>query len=219
MKTPHFQYENEYWQKGYVVIGIDEVGKGCLAGPITVGAVAFAPTLTLQEKRKILATGINDSKQLPVKKREQLIHIIKNQAHYTATASSDVEVINSKGIELALSQAIANIVLKYRLDFPDNKILLLVDGRTIANIPYINDIERKHIVKGDSICVSIAAASIIAKVSRDTYMKTLLGHEKYAWERNKGYGTKHHREAIMQYGITKYHRTLFVRNVLSSIPK
>lgn len=219
MNRPHFKFEEEHWKKGYVVIGIDEVGRGCLAGPITVGAVAFPPTLTIQDKRNILSSGITDSKQLSARKRIQLTQIIQSYAHYTQIASSNVAIINTNGIESALRLAIAEVVQRYTLDYPKNKILLLVDGRTIANIPYINDIERIHIIKGDTICTSIAAASIIAKVARDDYMTTLSGYETYGWNRNKGYGTKHHRNAIIKYGITKHHRTLFVRNVLSAIPK
>lgn len=217
--SPHFEYENNYWHKGYAVIGIDEVGRGCLAGPITVGAVCFPSTLSVADQKKILKLGIQDSKKLTPRKRVRLADLIKHSTIYCATASSDVETINKEGIECALRIAIAQVAQKYMLAFPESKLSLLVDGRTIPNIPYINDIERTHIIGGDGISVSIAAASIVAKVSRDQYMDELSGHKLYGWEKNKGYGTKQHCEAIAKYGLTPHHRLLFVRKVLRSAIK
>ncbi|CAN5153974.1 ribonuclease HII [soil metagenome] len=213
---PHFEHELEHWQKGYTVIGIDEVGRGCLAGPITVGAVCFSPTLSQAEQKHIETLGIQDSKKLSAKKRETLTQSITQYAIYSDIASSSVEMINKKGIEYAFHDAIGRIVKKFVLSFPDNKLLLLIDGRTIPHIPYINDIERIHIVKGDSISISIAAASIVAKVTRDQYMDELSGHELYDWENNKGYGTQRHCDAIVQHGLSPHHRLLFVRKILSS---
>ncbi len=214
---PHFDYEKKYWHKDYAVLGIDEVGRGCLAGPITVGCIEFSPLITAENQLKLVSAGVRDSKQLSAKKRQDLMGVIKEFSTFVATESSDVEIINSKGIEYALKIAIANIVLRYKKEHPENKILLLVDGRGIANIPYINDIERFHLIGGDGISVSIAAASIVAKVTRDQYMDNLSGHELYGWQSNKGYGTKKHCEAIAKYGLTIHHRSLFVRNILSAL--
>ncbi len=213
--SPHLDYERIYWGQGYTVLGIDEVGRGCLAGPITVGAVSFSSYLNDERQRALLHYGIQDSKQLSAKKRQVLDALIRQHAVYCHTASSSVQMINEMGIEYSLKQAMATVVKKYISDHPDNKILLLVDGRIIPHIPYINDIERTHIIHGDSISVSIAAASIIAKVARDTYMSQLSGHELYDWENNKGYGTKKHADAIIKCGLSPAHRTLFVRKIIS----
>ncbi len=218
MKSPpHFDYEKKYWSQGYTVLGIDEVGKGCLAGPITVGCIEFSPLITAKSQYKLISAGVRDSKQLTAKKRQNLITLIQEFSTFMATESSDVAVINTKGIEYALKIAIANIVLRYKKEHPENKILLLVDGRGIAHIPYINDIERFHLIGGDGISVSIGAASIVAKVTRDQYMDNLSGHELYGWQSNKGYGTKKHCEAIAKHGLTIHHRSLFVRNILSKL--
>ncbi len=217
ISTPHFELEREYWKQGYTVIGIDEVGRGSLAGPITVGGVCFSPDLSAQEESSILTYGINDSKKLSARKREKLIEPIKTHAIFFTTASSDVKTINKYGIEYALSEAIAQIVKNYMRAHPNSKIHLLVDGRGIYDIPYMRTIKKTHIIAGDGISVSIASASILAKVNRDQYMEKLSGNEQYCWKSNKGYGTKNHREAIVSLGLTPHHRLLFVRKILHAV--
>lgn len=213
---PDLTIESEYWKKGYTVLGIDEVGRGCIAGPLTVGIACFAPCSTHAELQSLLSLGIDDSKRLTARKRTILVDHILARAIHTDTVYSSVRLINDKGIEFALRDAISKLIRKYISVYPDRKIILLVDGRAIANIPYINDIERRHIIAGDRKSLTIAAASIIAKVSRDCYMATLSGHKKYGWGQNKGYGTKAHGEAIKNYGVTSHHRTLFVRKILKA---
>jgi len=211
---PDFSFEEKYGNKGYTIIGIDEVGRGCLAGPVTVGAVCINTHII--DKQKWLSYGINDSKQITPLQREQLAVIVKKQCLYS-TSFIAPQHINSHGIVHSVVAGISNVVLKCKKSFPDNKIILLIDGLPISHIPYINDIQRVSIVKGDGKSISIAAASIIAKVERDEYMNELSKqYPHYAWDENKGYGTVKHRNAIKQYGVTSHHRNLFVRNILKT---
>lgn len=217
MKTslPDFSYEQTYWKDGYVVIGLDEVGRGCLAGPVTVGGVCMDMSST--DINKLLSFGINDSKQLSRAKRKKLSNVLKHSCQFL-TASTPTEDINKRGIVPCIKHAMSEIVLNFKKQLPNKKIILLIDGLPIQHIPYIDDIPRVSIVKGDGACISIAAASILAKVERDEYMN-LLDEQfpAYEWKQNKGYGTIKHRNAIKTYGITPYHRTLFVRNIIRNV--
>ncbi len=209
---PDFSYETEWWQKGYAVIGLDEVGRGCLAGPVTIGGVCFtSPPENLDEW---LHMGINDSKKLSSKKRSELYSKLSNICDFR-TASTEVRGINQNGIVPSIYKGMAQIVLSFKKTLPDKKIILLIDGAPISHIPYINDVARVSIVKGDGKCISIAAASILAKVERDEFMIELDSkHPQYFWKDNKGYGTLQHRTAIRELGVTPCHRTLFIRNIL-----
>ncbi len=209
---PDFTYELTYLQKDYAVIGLDEVGRGCLAGPVTVGGVCF--TQVPDDIKKWLTMGIHDSKKLTALKRENLATLLKEKCLYE-TASTSVDQINKKGIVQSIFQSMAEIVQSFKKRLPDKKIILLIDGAPISHIPYINDLERVSIVKGDCTCISIAAASILAKVERDEHMNVLDNeYPAYFWKENKGYGTAKHRHAIQNVGISPYHRTLFIRNIL-----
>src|SRR5574343_269182 len=103
---PDFGIESEYWKKGYTVLGIDEVGRGCLAGPVTVGLAAFSPQLSQKQIKTICGYGIHDSKKLTPRKRKQLVQHINNSSIYIATTYSSVKLINTRGIEHALHHAI-----------------------------------------------------------------------------------------------------------------
>ncbi len=209
---PDFSYEQTYWNQDYVVIGLDEVGRGCLAGPVTVGGVCMQ--LNSTDTEKLMKVGINDSKKLSAKKREQISSVLKNNCDFY-TASSSVEDINNLGIVDSIKKAMSTIVLHFKKKLPDKKIILLIDGLPIQHIPYIDDIKRVSIIKGDGACISIAAASILAKVERDLYMNSIDNeYPAYEWKHNKGYGTLTHRNTIQTIGISPYHRTLFVRNSL-----
>lgn len=214
MKTalPDFTHEKIYWNQDYVIIGLDEVGRGCLAGPVTVGGVCMK--LNGTDTDKLMKLGINDSKKLSAKKRESISEILKNTCRFN-TSSIDTDSINKLGIVTCIKQAMSNIVLNFKKELSNSKIILLIDGIPMRDIPYINDIPQVAIIKGDGVCISIAAASIIAKVERDEFMNQIdMEYPAYNWKVNKGYGTLSHRNAIKQYGISPYHRTLFVRNVL-----
>lgn len=181
---------------GYVFeCGTDEAGRGCLAGPVTAAAVILPENFENQL--------LNDSKQLSETKRFLLKPIIEKQAlsfgvsHIFQEEIDSINILNAS--ILGMHKAIAQL-----LPTPE---FIIVDGNRFK--PYPN-IDHKTIVKGDSKFLSIAAASVLAKTYRDLYMDTI--HEEYPmynWKKNKGYPTKEHREAIKQYGITKYHRKSF----------
>ena len=175
--------------------GTDEAGRGCLAGPVTAAAVILPSNF----ENKIL----NDSKQLSEKSREQLKPIIEEQAISFAVTHLEPLVIDEINILNASIKAMQESILK--LDPKPEYII--VDGNRFKPVL---DIPHSCIVKGDAKFMSIAAASVLAKTYRDEYMNRI--HEEfpmYNWKQNKGYPTQEHREAILKYGVTKYHRMSF----------
>lgn len=210
-----FSYEDDLWNRGFeCVIGVDEVGKGAFAGPVVAAAVVFPPKIhqTISQFDRTLLFQINDSKQLTPQKREKLAKFIQKYALGTALASCELPVINKQGIGQATTKAIrkatAGIIVKIK-DM-QTKSYLLVDGYYVRYVKGFGAGRQKAIIKGDEKSISIAAASIIAKVYRDSLMKQLDAHfPKYHLAYNKGYGTKQHRDAIHQYGLREIHRTSF----------
>lgn len=197
---PTFYEEQLLWQKGYNnIAGVDEVGRGCFAGPVVAAAVILPQEFTSSKP-------INDSKKLSVKTRTELAEVIKKQAIAYAIAEISVEVINAIGIGQATQQAFAKAIM----ELPKQPQHILIDAFYINSLPKEN---QKPIVHGDGISISIAAASIIAKVYRDELMKKLhLKYVQYDFGTNKGYGTKAHQEAIRKYGLCDLHRTSFDLN-------
>ena len=237
---PDFEFEKKLHKQGYKLIGgVDEVGRGCFAGPVAAGCVVFGKNTiydvqgpSLHVGRKIL---INDSKKLSSKQRELADKWIRENALAFGIGTASVTQINKLGIkkatEIAFRKAIvsANNCLQttdYRL-LSDKKAVvrrpLAVDYLLIDAfyIPYVKGLRRKNqkaIIKGDTKSISIAAASIIAKVYRDKLMTSLnkkSKYKKYNWAKNKGYGTKEHREIIRKHGISRLHRKQFVETWLS----
>jgi ribonuclease HII len=193
-------FEKIAYQEGYQLIaGIDEAGRGPLAGPVVAAAVIFPPGYVNAE--------INDSKQLSARKREELYEIIKSNAVAIGMGVVDADIIDRLNILRATLQAMREAVLELSAS-PD---FLLIDG--LQCIPLLTP--QKPLVKGDSRSISIAAASIIAKVSRDRIME--MYHRQfpqYNFRQNKGYGTKEHCSAIKQFGMCKIHRKSFhVKNL------
>ncbi|WP_144711178.1 ribonuclease HII [Cellulophaga sp. RHA_52] len=175
--------------------GTDEAGRGCLAGPVTAAAIILPENF----KNDIL----NDSKLLSEKKRELLKPIIEEQAicygvtHIYPKKIDEINILNAS--ILAMHKSIDKLTTK-----PE---FIIVDGNRFK--PY-KKIKHECIIKGDSKFLSIAAASVLAKTYRDAYMEKI--HKEfpmYNWKKNKGYPTKEHREAIREYGLTKYHRKSF----------
>jgi ribonuclease HII len=201
-------FERRARQHGHKVIaGIDEAGRGPLAGPVVAAAVILP--FNYQN------TDIKDSKQLSAKKREALYEIIKRDALSIGLGVVEVPVIDAINILRASLEAMREAVSDLTLP-PD---YLLIDG--INNIT--SDIPQETIVKGDSLSISVASASIIAKVSRDKIME-IYHHQfpQYNFLKNKGYGTAEHRNAIRKYGSCKLHRRSFSirdRNILSATAK
>lgn len=189
--------ESKLWEQGYnLICGIDEVGRGCFAGPVVAGAVVFSSLSKIPD-------GIADSKLLKPETREVLAEKIKDCAEAWAVGLIDVLDINKVGIgkatQMAFRKAISN--LSKTPDF------VLIDAF------YINHFKRdiqKPVKNGDKLSVSIAAASIVAKVFRDNLMTKLdLKFPEYGFSKHKGYGTKFHQEAIKKFGLSKLHRSSF----------
>lgn len=181
-----------YYDPTKTEAGCDEAGRGCLAGPVYAAAVI----LPVDYHHKLL----NDSKQLSEKQREKLRPEIEADAIAWAVASLDNHEIDRINILNASFAAMHKAVAKLQIK-PN---LLLIDGNRFRPYP---DIPHKCIIKGDSIYLSIAAASILAKTYRDDYMNSIhLEFPKYGWDKNKGYPTVFHRKAITESGVTKYHR-------------
>ncbi|MEW6062227.1 MAG: ribonuclease HII [Bacteroidota bacterium] len=189
------RFEQKYWQQGIrYVAGVDEAGRGPLAGPVVAAAVIFEP--------EVLIEGVNDSKKLTEKKREKLFHQIYERALSVGIGVVSHEVIDRINILqasfLAMNKALDNLNIK-----PEQ---LLVDGNFFRHERY----PVENIVKGDTLSHSIASASIVAKVTRDALMREW--HElfpQYGFAQHKGYGTKAHIEAIRTYGYSPIHRKSF----------
>lgn len=192
-------------KKHTFLIGTDEAGRGPAAGDVYAAAVCFLnPPSTLLET-------LNDSKKLTEAKREVLFDVIVQNSLYSICVSSveQIEEMNILNASLDAMRRACNDVIS---QLGNNDVEVFVDGnKLIKNFEY----PQKYIIKGDSKSASIAAASILAKVSRDRMMKVLdKEFPEYKWAANKGYLSKAHIEAIKKFGITKYHRKLFVRNIL-----
>lgn len=190
------EFERKLADKGYIC-GIDEVGRGPFAGPVMAGAVI------LPKDEEILY--LNDSKKLSAKKRDELYDIICEKAVAWAVARVESERIDEINILQATFEAMREAVSKLTVR-PD---ILLVDA---VHIPEL-DIPQESIVKGDAKSVSIAAASIVAKVTRDRIMEEYAKeYPGYGFEKNMGYGTAEHREALKNLGPTPIHRRSFIHN-------
>lgn len=198
---PDYSYEISAKEKGYkFVCGVDEAGRGPLAGPVCAAAVILPDGLEIK--------GLNDSKKLSEKKREELFTLITENALSYAVAYGTLEEIEEYNILnatfLAMNRAIDSLSIK-----PD---YALIDGN---RAPKGIKIPCETVVKGDSKSASIAAASILAKVTRD---RLLYEYDKlypqYDFKNHKGYGTKAHYDAIKKYGVCEVHRLSFLKNVI-----
>lgn len=193
------EFEKEALAKGYKsVCGVDEAGRGPLAGPVCAAAVILPGG--------VIIDGVNDSKKLSEKKRESLFDVIREQALSYSIAYATVDEIEEINIlnatMLAMRRAIDGLDIK--ADYA------MIDGNKIPPI----DIDAECIVKGDAKSMSIACASILAKVSRDRLLyKYAEEYPMYGFDKHKGYGTKVHREAILKYGPCPYHRKSFLKKL------
>lgn len=195
-------YEKSLREEGYRLIGgVDEAGRGPLAGPV------FAACVILEEG--VLIDGVNDSKKLSEKKREQLFDVICEKAKAFGIGSASVEEIDALNILNATFLAMKRAVEQ----LPQKPDVLLVDGNQApkgVNLPV------RTLEKGDTLSLSVAAASILAKVSRDRLMKELSkDYPLYRFEKHKGYGTALHRELILAYGPSDMHRKTFLTKILN----
>lgn len=196
-----FEYDSAVRNDFPIVCGIDEAGRGPLAGDVYAAAVIF--------DEGVFIDGLNDSKKLTEKKREMLFDeiISKAKAYCVATASvEEIEEINIlQATFLAMKRAYEGLGIAADI--------ALIDGNRLPNL----DCEMKTVVKGDGLSASIAAASILAKVSRDRYMTELAGkYPEYRFDKHKGYGTKLHNELILEYGPCPAHRMSFLKKLLKN---
>ena len=192
--------EKAYYQKGYYrIAGVDEAGRGPLAGPVYAAAVILPGDVQIP--------GIDDSKKLSEKKREALFDVIcdkavaYNIASVPETVIDEVNILNATF--LAMNQAVKGLSVQ-----PD---FVLIDGNRIQGMA----LPHETVVKGDAKSISIAAASILAKVSRDRYIKEIaVRYPQYGLEKHKGYGTREHIAALRQYGPCPIHRKSFLKKIL-----
>ncbi|MBR7132954.1 MAG: ribonuclease HII [Clostridia bacterium] len=198
---PDFEYEAAALRQGYTAVcGVDEAGRGPLAGPVCAAAVILSPECEIE--------GLNDSKKLSEKKREALFDVICQKAVSFSIAYGELEEIEKFNILeatfLAMNRAIEG--LETKADFA------LIDGN---RVPKGIKIPCETVVKGDSKSASIAAASILAKVARD---RLLLEYDQkypeYNFKKHKGYGTKEHTDLILKHGPCEIHRMSFLKNIL-----
>ncbi|MFP7571051.1 ribonuclease HII [Marivita sp. S2033] len=199
---PTFQFEQHHWDREVsLVAGVDEAGRGPLAGPVVAAAVILSPAL--------FPDGLRDSKKLTARRRGQLLELLTQQARI-GVGEASVEEIDSLNIlrasHLAMCRAIAAL--------PERPGYVLIDGNMI---PRDLALPATPIVKGDGLSLSIAAASIVAKTRRDAIMWDLAQqYPGYGWETNQGYPTMCHKTALRNLGVTPHHRRSFkpVHNML-----
>ncbi len=183
------------YKEGRLEAGIDEAGRGCLAGPVFASAVILKPGF--------YHPLLNDSKKLSASQRQELKKIIEKEAGFFAVAAVDNKIIDQINIVQASVRAMHDALsgLKAMPEF------LLIDGNYFT--PYKN-VPHQCIIKGDGKYAAIAAASVLAKTWRDDYMNRIHKiHPEYGWNKNKGYATRSHREAIQRCGLTPFHRKSF----------
>ena len=194
-----YTFEHQAHEQGFnVVCGVDEAGRGPLAGPVCAAAVVLPDGLVIE--------GLDDSKKLTEKKRDALYDVICEEALAYGIAFASVEEIEEMNILqatfLAMKRAVESLNIK-----PD---LALVDGNQKPNL----EIQARTLVKGDAKSPSIAAASILAKVTRDRLMTEIAEqYPEYEFPKHKGYGTKLHYEKIMEHGISPVHRRSFLKKI------
>ena len=198
--TPSNALEQELAAAGYrSIAGIDEVGRGCWAGPVVAAAVVLPPAVLANADR---LAGIDDSKKLtPVQREAAYQTILANTAAW-AVGSVPAHVIDSHGILIATRLAMQIALLR----LPQLPDALLIDAVELVGWPCM----QRSLIRGDSYSLSIAAASIVAKVTRDRMMAALgRSYPTYGFEQHKGYGTAAHQQALLRYGVTIHHRRSF----------
>ncbi len=194
------EFEQQAAAKGYSAIcGVDEAGRGPLAGPVCAAAVILPENTVID--------GVNDSKKLSEKKREALFDVICETARSYSIAYASVEEIEELNIlnatMLAMKRAVEGLDVK--ADYA------MIDGNRTPDL----EIESEFIIKGDAKSMSVACASILAKVSRDRLLyEYAKKYPQYGFEKHKGYGTKAHTEALKEYGPCPYHRMSFLKKIL-----
>ena len=201
IQNPDLTYEKNLWSCYKHIAGMDEAGRGALAGPVCVGAVILPDDDSLLSQA---LAGVRDSKQMTPRARESLAPRIKETALAWSVAFASAEEIDSQGIVRATRLAALRAL--HELSIPPQ--YLLTDFR--LELPQL-DVSQTSLVKGDARCLSIAAASVLAKTARDALMRELdLQYQGYGLGKHKGYGTQAHRSAMKRLGYSSVHRKTFV---------
>ena len=197
--TELWTLENEIYNEGFTLLcGVDEAGRGPLAGPVCAAAVMLP--------RGHVIEGLNDSKKLTEKRREELYDVIRSESVSYGIAFASVEEIETLNILGATFLAMNRAIMQLS-PAPE---LALIDGNRTKGI----EVPARCVVKGDSKCADIAAASVLAKVTRDRYMLEMAEkYPQYHFEQHKGYGTKLHYEALREYGPSPIHRMSFLKKL------
>ena len=205
--TASNEYEAALHNRGiFPVVGVDEVGRGPLAGPVVACAVVLPEGLVIE--------GVTDSKKLSEKRRGALAAVIKERALAYGFGVVEAEEIDRTNILQATTKAMAQAVLAVQASLGEALQYALVDGDKLPDLPCPGE----ALVSGDSRCFLIAAASIVAKVERDAMLGELHRmYPQYGFDRNKGYGTAAHREAIFEYGLCPAHRRTFTKFYSNSL--
>lgn len=203
---PNFSIEKQLWRQGMpAVAGVDEAGRGCLAGPVFAASVILLKDgeyKSMQNEKLFLECGIRDSKLLSAKAREELAVLIKSKCVSWCVSSADSKTVDKINILQASFLAMGRSLEKIQ-----NPDAALIDGSMVIPPKYTNGIFQRSVVKGDRISLSVAAASILAKVARDAYMVDLsVKYPLYGFESHKGYGSKQHIEALDKHGLISEHR-------------
>lgn len=222
-KFPHLEHERSAGFPNCIVIGVDEVGRGCLAGPVVTGAAVLPPE-ALQATRPAWVSQVRDSKLVTPKVRAELEGSLQGWLHAWSLGEASVQEIDQvnilNAVELAMKRAVEGVLKRLSVEAQDPRVRVLVDGNRIPRtLGPIFPGRIRAIVKGDQQSLTIASASILAKVSRDRGMERLdLESPGYGLGVHKGYGTPGHLEAIQRLGVAAFHRRSFapIRDRLGS---
>jgi ribonuclease HII len=206
MKPPSTTRERAAWAGGRLLIGVDEVGRGPLAGPVVAAAVAFPP-----HAGRILR--LRDSKILTARRREALARLIRERAAVLGIGAASVRLIDRVNIRVASAIAMRRALIRALGGTPGSplpgggsRLAVIIDGLPLPEL----GLEHEALVDGDALCYSVAAAGVVAKVVRDRLMARLAQrHPAYGWETNMGYGTSEHLTAINISGPCRHHRQSF----------
>jgi ribonuclease HII len=203
VRAPSVSREKEAWAGGRLLVGVDEVGRGPLAGPVVAAAVAFPPHAPRIK-------GIRDSKTLPLARREALALLIRRRAAILGIGAASSRLIDRVNIRVATAIAMRRAIVKaigaHPTVRPSDRLTVLVDGLPFPELGF----DHEALVDGDALCYSVAAAGIVAKTVRDLLMVRLAArHPGYGWESNMGYGTPDHLVGLETLGPCRHHRWTF----------
>lgn len=208
MHIPTLEHEKDSHAHGYrFIVGCDEVGRGCLAGPVVAAAVVFAWDDVAFLERAQWCTGIRDSKMLSRKQRQEADAFVRSHALAYGIGEVSPDAIDEINIHQATLRAMAIAVKKVIVGLDRKKTTAFIDGR--FTIPRMR-LSQQAVIHGDARVFTIAAASVVAKEYRDQLMERLgLDYPMYGFAKHKGYGTKEHREALLAHGLSPHHRKTF----------